>query len=256
MAEVDFLTSINLKGNTLKNAGFEVLTALPTTDNFVGRQIFYNNKPYFWTGSTWVTFNEEDCSGEFWALYEANPEVLDCIISISNSSESVFPIMYKKYKSYLYSRNIYVDLSSFSDTILYINDVFGDIKSVPEGVRYHIYLSGINDNLKIDFPIDYNTNWTLTHINLSGIECFTIPYAKCVKIEFIKLSDSNIWVDVENYGGMPGYSTATATNSEESTNNIVNYCDNNNIEINYNKETGNAIFNLVDILSSITTKLK
>lgn len=55
---------------------------------------------------------------------------------------------------------------------------------------------------------------------------------------------------------MPGYSTATATNNEESTNNIVNYCNNNNIEINYNKETGNAIFNLVDILSSITTKLK
>lgn len=260
MSKRDFFVDINLNKNKIQNGGFENVSSLPTINNFVGRQIFLTTlkKPYFWNGSKWITW-EDVQTGNYWNLLEANPETDYSLVEIRNRLESVFPLLYKKYGNYLNSRNIYVDLSKYNDSYSYIMDLFGDIKEVPIGVRYHIFVGGYNNNLKIDFPLEYSTNWSYTHTpGFDGYtsELYTIPYSKAIKIEFIKLSDSFVWVDVESYGGMPGYSTATATNSEESTSNIVNYCNNNNVEINYNKKTGNAIFNLVDILSSITTKLK
>lgn len=254
----NFYVELNMQGNAFVNAGFEVLTALPNASFFAGRQIFYKSKPYWSDGKKWFTF-PDTVTGNFWSLENANPETDYSIVQITNRLDSIFPLLSKKYGNYLHSRNIYVDLSRYQDSYSYIMDLFGDIKDVPIGVRYHIFVGGYNNGLKIDFPLEYSTNWSYTHIpGFDGYtsELYTIPYSKAIKVEFIKLSNSFVWVDVENYGGMPGYSTATATNSEESTNNIVNYCNNNNIEINYNKETGNAIFNLVDILSSITTKLK
>jgi hypothetical protein len=254
--------AIDMSTNPFIKAGFEYVEELPTKYNFIGRQVFFNNNPYWWTGKEWITFPENSGGGEptgdYWNLLEANPETDYSVVEIKNRLDSVFPLLYENYGTYLNSRNIYVDLSKYEDSYSYIMDLFGDIKEVPIGVRYHIFVGGYNNNLKIDFPLEYSTNWSFTHTpGFDGYtsELYCIPYSKAIKIEFIKLSDSFVWVDVENYGGMPGYSTATATNSE-STNNIVSYCNNNNVEINYDKETGNAIFNLVDILSSITTKLK
>jgi hypothetical protein len=254
--------AIDMSTNPFIKAGFEYVEELPTKYNFIGRQVFFNNNPYWWTGKEWITFPENSGGGEptgdFWNLLEANPETDYSVVEIKNRLDSVFPLFYENYGTYLNSRNIYVDLSKYEDSYSYIMDLFGDIKEVPIGVRYHIFVGGYNNNLKIDFPLEYSTNWSYTHTpGFDGYtsELYCIPYSKAIKIEFIKLSDSFVWVDVENYGGMPGYSTATATNSE-STNNIVSYCNNNKIEINYDKDTGNAIFNLVDILSSITTKLK
>lgn len=63
MAEKKFEVGIDLRGNSIKNAGFEVVTSLPTTNNFVGRQVTYQGKSYIWDGSSWVTPNN---------VYEAN----------------------------------------------------------------------------------------------------------------------------------------------------------------------------------------
>ena len=45
--------NLDLKGNQVKNAGFEVVTSLPTTNNFVGRRVTFNNKDYIWNGTEW-----------------------------------------------------------------------------------------------------------------------------------------------------------------------------------------------------------
>lgn len=65
------VTKINVGGTNydiahegeLKNSGFEVVTSLPRTNLFVGRQVMYNGQLYVYNGSQWVNVN---------APYEAN----------------------------------------------------------------------------------------------------------------------------------------------------------------------------------------
>ncbi|MFV0501731.1 MAG: hypothetical protein ACK5MH_09105 [Bacteroidales bacterium] len=44
---------LDVGGNNLRNAGFEVVTSLPTTNNFVGRRVTYQGGHYIWSGSIW-----------------------------------------------------------------------------------------------------------------------------------------------------------------------------------------------------------
>lgn len=54
MAEdFEVVNNLNLKGNHVKNGGFEVVTSLSTTNNFVGRQVTYQGRNYIWDGSAW-----------------------------------------------------------------------------------------------------------------------------------------------------------------------------------------------------------
>lgn len=65
------VTKINVGGTNydiahegaLKNSGFEVVTSLPTTNLFVGRQVMYYRQLYVYNGSQWMNVN---------APYEAN----------------------------------------------------------------------------------------------------------------------------------------------------------------------------------------
>lgn len=47
--------SIDMNKNSLKNAGFEVVTTLPTTNLFVGRQVTYNGKIYTYHNGKWIS---------------------------------------------------------------------------------------------------------------------------------------------------------------------------------------------------------
>ena len=48
---------LDMGGNQINNGGFEVVTSLPTTNNFEGRQVTYQGRSYIWNGSAWVTLN-------------------------------------------------------------------------------------------------------------------------------------------------------------------------------------------------------
>lgn len=134
---------------------------------------------------------------DFWSLTQANAEVDACEVSINNSTESIFPKILERYEDYIHSRNIIVDLSNYSDSSNYILDIFGDITNVPTGIRYSIFLYGYANSLKIDFPLTYKTNITATH-SPDGMseERYTIAYSGATKIDFIKLSNNLVWVDV------------------------------------------------------------
>lgn len=45
--------NLDLKGNHIKNVAIEVVTSLPTTNNFIGRQVTYQGRSYIWDGSVW-----------------------------------------------------------------------------------------------------------------------------------------------------------------------------------------------------------
>ena len=60
---IKFLQNIDAERNKFEEAGFEVVSALPTTNLFTGRQVTYNGQLYVYNGSTWVNVN---------APYEAN----------------------------------------------------------------------------------------------------------------------------------------------------------------------------------------
>lgn len=138
-------------------------------------------------------------TGNFWSLEHANAEVERSVVQILNSNDSVFPKLYATYGNYTHSRSIFVDLSGYNDSTGYIFDIFGDITNVPIGIRYHLYITGYNNNIKIDFPLEYKTNWTLTHTPFGDYsERYTISYSGATKIEFIKLDSNTVWVDVIN----------------------------------------------------------
>lgn len=45
--------NLNMGGNELKNVAIEVVTSLPTTGNFVGRQVTYEGRSCIWDGTEW-----------------------------------------------------------------------------------------------------------------------------------------------------------------------------------------------------------
>src|SRR5574344_700351 len=47
-------SDVDYKGNQIKNAGFEVVSSLPTTNLFVGRKVCYGGKDYIYNGSSWT----------------------------------------------------------------------------------------------------------------------------------------------------------------------------------------------------------
>lgn len=51
---IKFLQNIDAETNKLEEAGFEFVSALPTTNLFTGRQVTYDNQLYVYNGSAWV----------------------------------------------------------------------------------------------------------------------------------------------------------------------------------------------------------
>lgn len=138
-------------------------------------------------------------TGDFWSLTQANAETSACEVTIDNSAESIFPKVLATYGDYIHSRNIFVDLSNYSDATGYVFDLFGDISNVPTGVRYSIFIAGYNSSLKLDFPKQYLTNISALHTpDGAHEERYTIAYNSAVKIDFIKLGADRVWVDVSN----------------------------------------------------------
>lgn len=136
-------------------------------------------------------------TGDFWSLTQANAETSACEVTINNSAESIFPKVLATYGDYIHSRNIIVDLSNYSDATGYVYDLFGDISNVPTGVRYSIFIAGYNSSLKLDFPKQYLTNISALHTpDGAHEERYTIAYSGATKIDFIRLGDSVVWVDV------------------------------------------------------------
>lgn len=138
-------------------------------------------------------------TGDFWSLTQANAETSACEVTINNSNESIFPKVLATYGDYIHSRNIVVDLSNYSDATSYVFDLFGDISNVPIGIRYSIFIAGYNNSLKINFPKQYLTNISAIHSpDGASEERYTIAYSSATKIDFIKLGDNKVWVDVSN----------------------------------------------------------
>lgn len=136
---------------------------------------------------------------DFWSLTQANAETSACEVTINNSNESIFPKVLATYGDYIHSRNIFVDLSNYSDASSYVFDLFGDITNVPINVRYSIFITGYNDSLKLDFPKQYLTNISATHTpDGTSEEKYTIAYSSATKIDFVKLGANKVWVDVSN----------------------------------------------------------
>jgi hypothetical protein len=136
-------------------------------------------------------------TGNFWSLTQANAETSACEVTINNNTESIFPQVLAAYGDYIHSRNIIVDLSNYSDESSYVFDLFGDISNVPTNVRYSIFITGYNGSLKLDFPKQYLTNISALHTpDGAHEESFTIAYSGATKIDFIKLGDNVVWVDV------------------------------------------------------------
>lgn len=52
--EKKVLTDLNLQNNKLVQAGFEVVTALPTTNLFDGREVLFDTKKYYCVNNTWI----------------------------------------------------------------------------------------------------------------------------------------------------------------------------------------------------------
>ena len=44
---------LDMGGNQIKNVAIEVVTSLPTTNNFEGRQVTYQGRSCIWDGSAW-----------------------------------------------------------------------------------------------------------------------------------------------------------------------------------------------------------
>lgn len=54
---IKFLQNIDAERNKFEEAGFEVVSALPTTNLFAGREVFYKGKKWMYDGTRWVNID-------------------------------------------------------------------------------------------------------------------------------------------------------------------------------------------------------
>ena len=205
-----FIDIIKVRGITYVtiDSNADIVLAIPndealTTfiiDNKVSMSFIYNSFSLLSLLSTLINKLNQcggGATGDFWSLTQANAETSACEVTIDNSAESIFPQVLAAYGDYIHSRNIFVDLSNYSDETGYVYDLFGDISNVPTGVRYSIFIAGYNSSLKLDFSKQYLTNISALHTpDGAHEERYTIAYSGATKIDFIKLGDNVVWVDV------------------------------------------------------------
>jgi hypothetical protein len=140
-------------------------------------------------------------SGNYWSLNNANPENGFYNLTFTRSTDTICSKIMEAHNSvsdlkritpFLYSREIYVDVSQHNDGTSYIHDLIGykihnEIfeEFFPCGIRYNIYIYGVK-TLKIDFPVMYGnepntvlintTNWHRQPIGTNSIERYTVGY--------------------------------------------------------------------------------
>lgn len=79
---------LDMGGNQINNAGFEVVTFLPTTNNFVGRRVTYQGRDYIWNGSAWKN------DGDYLEIGSRNLLPISNVIQTSASPLSVSVLNY------------------------------------------------------------------------------------------------------------------------------------------------------------------
>lgn len=140
-------------------------------------------------------------SGNYWSLNNANPENSFYNLTFTRSTDTICSKIMEAHNSesylktitpFLYSREIYVDVSQHNDGTSYIHDLIGyKINNgifeefFPCGIRYNIYIYGVK-TLKIDFPVMYGnepntvlintTNWHRQPIESNSVERYTVGY--------------------------------------------------------------------------------
>lgn len=60
-------------GGALENSGFEVVSDLPTTGNFEGREVMYNGEKYHYANGNWVSYNDKIANTTYKRGYLGNP---------------------------------------------------------------------------------------------------------------------------------------------------------------------------------------
>ncbi|MEE1020947.1 MAG: hypothetical protein U0L93_05950 [Bacteroidales bacterium] len=280
----NFYVDLNMQGNAFVNAGFEVLTALPNASFFAGRQIFYRSKPYWSDGKKWFTF-PDTVTGNFWSLENANPEVNANIFLPSSENKGVFQSFFEE-DSLKKSRDIIADFSRYRG-----GRIFADFFSAYFDEVYSVYpyewayeqetdlrftrFKVLLCNNPFSYPIaicvpDSNIIKTNFIDLMTGLEAypnreearfFYLYPNESVMVDFeLQLSPNSDIPILVNITAVQQQGTATYNTqrcSTESQQSIINsYLQANNIQFMQNKETGEVIYNVQDLLASLCSKLK
>jgi hypothetical protein len=216
-------------------------------------------------------------SGTYWSLAIANPETNVnpgagtpeeySLLLRPIANGTIYSWVVQTYQDISYlnrCRNIYVDLTNYSDST--ITDLFGPTKNYPTGVRYHIFLMNAKKSIKV-----YHNPNRLFASNLAEpggrLNYFaltsTLPDAK---IEFIVLDKrgNSVWVDVEDmkyYNSSYSTDTSSAcppdvTGGATSKNiNAVNtFLETNSKTLLTTQDGKGYTFNLIDMLGLLIQK--
>jgi hypothetical protein len=280
--------AIDMSTNPFINAGFEYVENLPTNNNFIGRQVFYNNKPYYYTGKEWITFPENSggggATGNFWNLLEANPEVTASSYLPTDDSVGVFEYLFSR-EELKKSRDIVVDFSryqggrTFRDFFsAYIDDVYTvypyewayEQNTDLRFTRFKVLLTNNPYTYPIaillpDNPI-IKTNFSevmtgLEYPNEEQARFFYLYPNSSVMVDFeLQQHENRDYPILVNITAVSSFGTATydsqRCSTEENQNTINNYLTANNIPYSTNKTTGEILYNAQDLLASICSKLK
>lgn len=279
--------AIDMSRNPFIKAGFEYVEELPTKDNFIGRQVFFNNKPYYYTGKEWITFPENsggEPTGDFWNLVEANPEVIASSYLPADDSVGVFEHLFNQ-GNLKKSRDIVVDFSryqggrTFRDFFsVYIDEVYSvypyewayEQDTDLRFTRFKVLLTNNPYTYPIaimvpDSPIiKTNFNEVMTGIEYPNEEQARFFYLypnSSVMVDFeLQQHENSDYPILVNITAVSSFGTATydsqRCSTEENQNAINNYLTANNIPYTTNKATGEILYNAQDLLASICSKLK
>lgn len=217
MSKKNVYTDIDLNANSLLNGGFEAVSSLPQTNLFKGRQVMYQNLPYWYNGSEWITVPV----GLFWSLTQSNAENGVIPISLVASSDSIFPQITPELKNK--SRTILCDIESRNG----ITDLFGDLANCLPNVRYEIYLHANND-CSIQFSENIVCNISRFRTGNPYPTTFRMLANDWAKIEFVKIEHEKqiqvVFADIEcvTFSTVNIYGSNTDTSAGDTTTETLN----------------------------------
>ena len=168
---LSYTGNLDLRGNQIKNGGFEVVDTLPTTNLFVGRKVCYNGKDYTYDGSNWKTsFNK---AFDEKSIYCTCNDYSDNVYHLYNSGK--FINLFEKLNATDLA-NVTFERYDETNSIWNIdNSIAGIIKSenssylLNNGNTYRININNITGNYGIVYGIGFSTFNTVLYVKIEQL---------------------------------------------------------------------------------------
>src|SRR5574344_2109714 len=183
-------SDVDYKGNQIKNAGFEVVSSLPTTNLFVGRRVTFNNKDYIWNGTEW------DSNRNWLSVYigDATPYMYAKLFTINNPYQNIE--LNLRPHTYMDNNPSSVNyLISFSYNRVVINKLFSNPVPFSGNFHYNLHIKKLTAG-SFEIYVGMPTSSAYKNLLYADITNVRSIVSSVELFQTLDTSDTNVWTSL------------------------------------------------------------